>query len=398
MSCYYDVLSVSKNSSIDEIKKAYKKMCLKWHPDKNPDKVDEAKAEFQKIQEAYEVLSNEEKRTIYDKHGKAGLNQQGQNMDANDFFSNLFGGGFGGNPFMQFNVQQNRREPAQKGPNKNVQVELSLEEVMNGASKKITIKNQIKCPSCNASGSKSGTPDTCTMCKGSGMRVQVRQLGPGMIQQMSTPCNICSGSGKMVNEADKCSTCNGNKFGTRQGALEIDIEKGLRGGEHIRIQNMGDAVENAVEAGDLIIELVEKKREDQYRENDDLIVKKHILLSEALCGLSFLYNHPNGETIVVEQNKVIKPNTRHRITGLGFFNRNSKATGDLIFEFIIVFPENLQDERKDLIKKLLPKRIETKDTKNYKCYTIEKSEDITKETGASVNQEYEPVPSECNIQ
>lgn len=395
MSSYYDVLGVSKSSSNDDIKKAYKKMCLKWHPDKNPDKVEEAKVEFQKIQEAYEVLSNEEKRTIYDKHGKAGLEQQGHSMDANDFFSNLFGGG---NPFMQFNVHQNRNEKAPKGPNKTIQVELTLEEVMNGTSKKINIKNQVKCPTCNASGSKSGTPDTCNMCKGSGMRVQIRQLGPGMIQQMSTTCNICSGSGKMVNEADKCGSCKGSKFGSRQGTLEIDIDKGMRGGEHICIQNMGDAIENAHEAGDLILELVEKKREDQYREDDDLIVKKHILLSEALCGISFLYNHPNGETILIEQSKVIKPNTRHRISGLGFFNKNSKLTGDLIFEFTIAFPENLQDERKELIKKLLPKRIETKHTENYKCYTIEKSEDIVKETATSVNQEYEPVPTECNIQ
>jgi DnaJ family protein A protein 2 len=405
MSNYYDILGISKTVSIDEIKKAYKKMCLKWHPDKNPDNIEEAKIEFQKIQEAYEVLSDDEKRNIYDKYGKDGLKQQGHDYDPGDIFSRVFGGNPFMSGFMNMNVnvrQQEQRQPI--GPNKLFNLELSLEDIYNGCIKNLNIKRRIKCGGCNATGSKMGKYNKCETCNGSGMRMVIRQLGPGMIQQSSTQCNTCNGIGKYVKESDKCDLCKGGKYDFTIKLMEVELEKGIKNGEHIRLKGMSDEVDTADEAGDIILEITEKKRDDIYREGDNLVIKKAILLSEALCGLSISFVLPNGEMVLIESDKIIKPNMRHTISGLGFYNKNRKGNGDLIFEFEIVFPENLQDTRKDLIKKLLPKRLKETNINNLKSYKIEKSEDINnntkKENYNNVNQEYEPIPdiNNCPIQ
>jgi DnaJ-class molecular chaperone len=186
--------------------------------------------------------------------------------------------------------------------------------------------------------------------------------------------------------------------------MEVEIERGIKNGEHIRLKGMGDEVENAEEPGDIILEIVEKKRNDMYREGDNLIVKKGVLLSEAICGLSIPYQLPNGEMILIESDKIIKPNMRHVISGLGFYNKNTKSNGDIIFEYEIVFPDNLQDTRKDLIRRLLPKRLKENNISNLKSYKIEKSEEINnmkkEENNYNVKQEYEPIPdiNNCPIQ
>jgi DnaJ family protein A protein 2 len=403
---YYERLGLNRNSNIDEIKKAYKKMCLKWHPDKNPDNIEKAKHEFQKIQEAYEVLSDDNKREIYNRHGKAGLEQQqggpgGMGMNPNDIFASMFGGGiFGMNINMGGNMGQMKNQKRPVGDHKLFPIEVSYEEMMNGTTKRLNITRRIKCSYCFGSGTKSGHQSTCDDCKGAGIRVMIRQLGPGMIQQAQVGCNKCQGTGKMIKDDDKCGGCNGSKYEYEKKFMEIDIEKGIKSGEQIKLEGLGDESDNAEKAGDIIIEIVEKKRENVRREGDNYIVKKPILLSEALCGLSLLYQHINDEIILVETNKVIKPNMRHIISGLGFYNKSKKGNGDLIFEFEIVFPENLQDERKDLIKKLLPKRVNNNKNTEYKVYNIEKSEEIIKSTTKDMNEEYEPMPneSECRVQ
>jgi DnaJ-class molecular chaperone len=395
---YYDILGLSKTATVDEIKKGYKKMCLKWHPDKNPDNIEDAKIEFQKIQEAYEVLSDDNKRNIYDKYGKDGLKQQPNDFpDPNDIFCRVFGG----NPFMSgfMNMNVNMKQQEQKvqvGPNKLFHLDLSLEDIYNGCVKQLNIKRRIKCAHCFATGTKSGKQPKCDTCNGMGTRTIIRQVGPGMIQQSTTSCNICNGTGKVVKDSDKCEKCDGSKYDFEIKLMEIEIEKGIKNGEHIRLKGMGDEIENAVEAGDIILEINEKKRDDIYREGDNLIVKKSILLSEALCGLSLAFKHLDGEVIVIETDKIIKPNMRHIISNLGFYNKNIKNTGDLIFEFYIVFPENIQENRKELIKKLLPKRVGHKINNQDKHYKIEKSEDIQK-PGGNVNQEYEPIPDMGDI-
>ena len=398
---YYDILGVSKSANLDEMKKAYKKMCLKWHPDKNPDNIEQAKNEFQKIQEAYEVLSDENKRNIYDKYGKEGLNQQPNDFpDANDIFARVFGGNPFMSNFMNMGVNVNINEQKmQVSPNKLFHLELSLEDIFNGSTKQLNIRRRIKCSTCFATGTKSGKSPKCETCNGKGVRTMIRQIGPGMIQQSTTQCNICNGTGKVTKDSDKCETCNGGKYEFETKMIDIEIERGIKNGEHIRLRGLADEVDNAAESGDIILEINEKKREDMYREGDNLIVKKSILLSEALCGLSLAFKHLNDEIIVIETDKIIKPNMRHTISGLGFYNKSNKSNGDLIFEFYIVFPENIQENRKDLIKKLLPKRVESKINSQYKHYNIEKTDDIVK-PGVNVNQEYEPIPdiNNCPIQ
>jgi DnaJ-class molecular chaperone len=380
-------------------------MCLKWHPDKNPENIEEANIEFQKIQEAYEVLNDNDKRNLYDKYGKDGLKQQANDFpDHNDIFNRVFGG----NPFMSgfMNMGGNMRAQEQKvqvGPNKLFHLELSLDDIYNGCTKKLNIRRRIKCSNCFATGTRNGKLPKCDTCNGMGMRTVIKQIGPGMIQQSTTQCNICNGTGKIVKDDDKCVTCGGGKYEYDTKLLEIEIDKGIKNGEHIRLSKLGDEVDNAIEPGDIILEINEKKREDMYREGDNLVVKRSILLSEALCGLSLAFKHLDGEMIVIETDKIIKPNMRHIISGLGFYNKNSKSNGDLIFEFYIVFPENIQENRKELIKKLLPKRVDHKINNQDKHYKIEKCEDIVEKTGGcggNVNQEYEPIPdiNNCQIQ
>ena len=393
---YYNVLGVNKDSSADEIKKAYRKKSLKWHPDKNGDSED-SKNKFQEIGEAYGVLSDSGKKTIYDKYGKQGLeNHQngGGNVNPNDIFSqffgggNPFGGGFGGG-FGGRHQQQHHH----KSDDKKVEISITIEEMMNGSKKQLNLSRRIFCKICEGRGVKKGAKDsTCRKCQGSGICVAMRQMGPMRIQQQFT-CDVCNGGGVTIRQSDKCSTCGGNKIVVNSELIEITIEKGSKEGEYIRLVEKSDVRENCTAAGDIYLIFRLKPDKTMSRINDDLIVTHPIFLGEALSGLSIVFNHPNKEKIVIEYNDIIRKDSRFKVTGKGFYNKQTGRYGDLIFSFDIMFPNELNAQRKDLLKKLLPKRQEEDDT-NLSCYKLEKTNvDIRP---PNMREEYEDInQNEC---
>ncbi|ERN00161.1 hypothetical protein AMTR_s00111p00054240 [Amborella trichopoda] len=200
---YYDILGVSKNASQDELKKAYKKAAIKNHPDKGGDP-----EKFKELAQAYDVLSDPEKREVYDQYGedalKEGMGGAGPSHNPFDIFESFFGGGgFGGGS------SRGRRQ--KQGDDVVHSLKVSLEDLYNGTSKKLSLSRNVLCPKCKGKGSKSGASGRCSGCQGSGMKVSIRQLGPGMIQQMQHVCPDCRGSGEVISEKDKCTQCKGNK-------------------------------------------------------------------------------------------------------------------------------------------------------------------------------------------
>jgi len=409
MGDYYDILGVSKNSDKKTIKKAYRKASLKWHPDKNNS--EDAKEKFQEINEAYAVLSDEDKRKIYDVHGKDGLENNGRNVNPDDIFNSFFGGGNsfgGGNPFggMGFNMggmfsSNGANRMRRKGPNKQISIELKISDMMNGVEKKFAINRLTKCPKCNASGLKPGhTENTCSSCNGSGQKIIRRSMGMGMITQQISVCNECNGKGKIVHSSSRCATCSGSKYVKIKTIKEIYIKPGTKEGENIILKGMGDEREEFVEPGDIIIIFTTKNEETMKRVGNNLEVTIVILLSDALCGLSMSFNHPNGKTILLNYDEVIKPNKKYRVIDLGF--KHNGIRGDLIIDFNIIFPDIIDDQRTELIKKLLPKRKKTGLTNNNNLvqYNITKCDSDYLEHSEFNNNEFQeenymPTGPEC---
>ena len=228
MGDYYNILGVQKTASEKELKKAYRKQSLKWHPDKNPS--EGAKDKFQEINEAYAVLSDQDKRKIYDRYGKAGLENNGMGaggMNPNDIFQQFFGG-MGGMPGMNFsfNTSYSRSgNVAHKGPNKKIEIGITIAEMMNGTTKRFAITRNTKCEKCKATGLKSGASENiCNDCGGKGMKTVTQQMGP-FLTQKTFPCNRCRGQGKIINPVDMCIECRGNKFTAKKEIVEAKSRK-----------------------------------------------------------------------------------------------------------------------------------------------------------------------------
>ncbi len=402
---YYNVLGVSKDSNEKDIKKAYRKLSLKWHPDKNSNS-DESKAKFQEIGEAYGVLSDPEKKQIYDKYGKQGLeNAQngGSGVNPNDIFSQFFGGGgpfgggggpFGGMPFGGGGfAHQGRPQHSHIGQDKKVEIGITIPEMMNGCVKKLNLTRKVFCKKCDGRGVKEGARDsTCRKCQGSGICSVIRQIGPMRMQQQFT-CDVCNGTGQTIRSQDRCADCKGQKIISESEIIKITIEKGSKEGEYVQLVEKADVTENCSQAGDLFLIFRERQNNNMSRQNDDLIVKQPILLSEALAGLSLIFDHPSGEKIVIEYNEIIRQNSRFKVEGKGFFNKMRNRYGDLVFLFEIVFPNNLDNQRKELIKKILPKR-KKEDDSNLECYQLEKTNIDIKPP--NMKEEYEDInQNEC---
>jgi chaperone protein DnaJ len=405
---YYKLLEINRDADGETIKKAYKKLSLKWHPDRN--KESNATEMFQKINEAYEVLSDGQKRHIYDNEGIDGLrgNQGGHRMNPNDIFAEMFGRSF--NPFgmggmnfsFNFNSNHSSQRPKQeKGPNRTTEIKLSIHEMMNGVEKNISFNRKVKCVECTGSGLKKNCREnTCNACNGKGMIQRILQLGPNMIQQQTSTCNVCGGKGKRLNPEDNCVSCNGGKFLDEHRMLSIHIPKGTKSGENIILPNLSDEVEHAHNAGDHILVISEESNENMKRVGYDLVIKKNILLSEALTGLDLFYNHPNGSNIKLKFNEVIKPGQIFRVLNLGFWNKDIQKNGDLIIEFNIIFPDKIEDKRKDLICKLLPKRktYNYENTTDYNMVRIETNEKKSNDNFDYSDEHDDFNPAECRQQ
>lgn len=268
----YEVLGVDKKADTSTIKKAYYKLARVKHPDKGGDP-----EEFKKIQAAWEVLKDDDKRAKYDKYGLEGLEGGDMPEGADDIFSALFGG-------------RRRRGGGNTGPKKGPDVKhplkVSLEDLYNGKTAKLAVsRDKIV-----------GDPTSCRECNGKGMIVKLRQLGPGMVQQIQMQCNTCAGSGFLFKKQKE-----------RQ-VLEVNIEKGMRNKDKIRFRGMSDDVPNA-EPGDILFILQEKDHPTFTRKNNDLLIKKDLTLQEALCGYEFPVTHLDGRKIIVKSQpgEIIRP-------------------------------------------------------------------------------------------
>jgi molecular chaperone DnaJ len=358
---YYDILGVGKGSSAEEIKKAYRKLAIKFHPDKNPDDKT-AEDKFKEAAEAYEILSNPEKKQRYDHYGHAGVGgasgggggQGGMNMeDIFSQFGDIFGGGGGGgSPFESFfgGGQQSRGgRRVSKGSNLRIKVKLTLEEIANGAEKKIKVNKQVVCKTCDGSGAKDRSSiSTCGTCGGSGSVRRVTNTILGQMQTTST-CPTCNGSGSQI--TSKCTSCHGEGTVRGEETITINIPAGVSDGMQLSMSGKGNAASNGGVPGDLIILIEEIPHETLKREGNNIVYDLHISIIDAAMGFS-----AEVPTIDGKAKLKIEPGTQSgkllRLKGKGIPEVNSYQRGDEIIHVNIWTPKALSSEERALLEKL----------------------------------------------
>nr|XP_009408521.1 PREDICTED: dnaJ protein homolog isoform X2 [Musa acuminata subsp. malaccensis] len=347
---YYEILGVSKNASQDDLKKAYRKAAIKNHPDKGGDP-----EKFKELAQAYEVLSDPEKREIYDQYGedalKEGMRGGGGGHNPFDIFESFFGGSpFGGGS------SRGRRQ--RRGEDAIHPLKVSLEDLYSGISKKLSLSQKVICQKCKGKGSKSGASMSCSGCEGSGMKVTIRQLGPGMIQQMQHPCSECKGTGETINEKDRCPQCKGEKVIQEKKVLEVVVEKGMQNEQKITFPGEADEAPETV-TGDIVFVLQQKDHPKFKRKGDDLYYEHTLSLTEALCSFQFVLTHLDNRQLLIKSNpgEVVKPDQFKAINdeGMPMYQRPFMR-GKLYIHFTVDFPDLLTlDQCKALEAALPPK-------------------------------------------
>ena len=352
---YYEVLGVSKSADATEIKKAYRKLALKYHPDKNPgDK--EAEEKFKEAAEAYDVLSNEEKRRRYDQFGHAGVGGAGQGgfgggMSMDDIFSqfgDIFGsfGGFSG--FGGFGGGRSARR-VNRGTNLRVKVKMNLQEIATGIEKKIKVKKYVACQHCNGTGAKDGKSySTCSTCKGSGQVTRVQNTILGAMQTTST-CPTCEGEGKIINE--KCTFCNGEGVLMSEEVISINIPAGVDEGMQLSLSGKGNAARRGGVNGDLIVLIEEEEHPELVRDGNDLLYNVFIGYPEAVLGETVEIPTIEGK-VKVKIEAGTQPGKILRLRGKGLPDVNGYGKGDLLAKVNVWIPKNLSKDEKKLVEKM----------------------------------------------
>ncbi len=356
---YYEILDVERNASEQEIKKAYRKMALKYHPDKNPDNP-EAEAKFKDAAEAYEVLSNPEKKSRYDQYGHAGVKNGhggfgGGGMSMDDIFSqfgDIFGGAFGGGGgFSSFGGggrSQGRRR-VNRGSNIRIKVSLTLAEISTGVEKKLKVSKYISCSSCSGSGARHGSSySTCSTCNGRGQVVQVTNTFLGQMQTAST-CPHCHGEGKTI--TDKCPDCAGQGVSRGQEVITIKIPAGVEEGMQLSVSGKGNAGARGGIPGDLLVLIEEKPHPELIRDGRNLLVEKYISISEAALGATV-----EVPTIDARARIKVIPGTPAgkvmRLKGKGLPDVNGYGRGDLLVTINVWIPKELTKEEIGIMERL----------------------------------------------
>jgi len=331
---FYDRLGVSPDASTEQIKKAYRKMAMKLHPDRNPgDKSAEEK--FKALGEAYDTLSDEKKRKIYDRYGKKGLEEGGfQSRSASDIFSQFFGPGF------SFFGGGDDSDGPKRGEDSVNPLNVTLEDLYNGKKSHIAVTRNVLCSECHGSGCKSGkSAQKCKTCDGRGICLITRRMGP-MIQQMQTTCKDCHGTGESISDKDRCSHCRGNHVVSERKVLEINVEPGMKDNQRITFAGESDQAPD-MEPGDIIF-VVRTKPHDRFkRSGDDLIMSKSITLVEALTGFQFSFEHLDKRNIIVKSapNQVVKPGDIMALPDMGMpIYGRPFSFGRMLVKFDIIFP------------------------------------------------------------
>lgn len=351
---YYEVLEVPRNASAEEIKKAYRKKAIQYHPDKNPgDKASEEK--FKEAAEAYEVLSDENKRARYDQFGHAGVGSSassgfgGGGMSMDDIFSqfgDIFGGHFGGfGGFGGFGSSQRGRR-VNRGSDLRVKVKLTLKEILNGVEKKIKVKKYVSCSHCDGNGSENGNSvSTCTTCNGSGVVTRVANTILGQMQTSST-CPTCNGDGKTITK--KCSNCNGEGIVREEEVISIKIPAGVAEGMQLSMSGKGNAARRGGVNGDLLIVIEEEEDPNLIRDENDVIY--NLFLSFPTAALGGTVEVPTIDGIAkVKIDPGTQPGKVLRLRNKGLPTVNGYGKGDQLIHVNVYVPENLSaKERKKM--------------------------------------------------
>ena len=373
---YYELLGVDKNAGPDQIKKQYKKMAMKYHPDRNKENKEEASTKFKEISNAYNVLTDPQKKQIYDQYGEEALKQGGggpggMGVDPFEMFQEMFGeggmpggfsfGGMGGMPGMGGMGGMPGMGGMGGGGRKNKpevkRINVSLEDLYKGKALKFSITHTVL-----KSGKENSVKD-CQNCNGTGIQVKVIQMGP-IIQQMQVTCDNCKGTGKI------CDSSNLNKVNKK---ITVNIEKGMCNGEQIILQGLGQFNVATMKNDDLVFVLNEQEHHIFKRMENDLVVGLDINLVDSLIGFKMEFTHLDGEKIIIESNSVIKQDDIKVIKNKGMpYNSRGEVFGDLIFKFNVIYPDIIDSEHFDKIKTALPETIfdENIDTK-LKKHTLE---------------------------
>ena len=350
---YYEVLGVDKNATPEELKKAYRKLALQYHPDRNPgDK--EAEEKFKEAAEAYDVLSNPDKKARYDQFGMAGMEgaygQGGMNM--NDIFSqfgsifgDLFGGGFTG--FSGgFGGGSQRR--VLRGSNLRIKVKLTLEEIDRGCEKKIKVSKYVSCKTCGGSGAKEGKTETCPHCHGSGVVTEVRRTILGQMQTQSA-CPHCGGEGKIVK--DKCRDCHGDGIVKSEEIITINIPAGVQDGMQLAMHGQGNAAPRGGIAGDLIVLIEEQEHELFERQEANLYYNAFITFTQAAMGAAIEIPTLSGK-VKIKVDAGTPSGRVVRLRGKGLPIVNGYGRGDMLVCLNVWVPKDLTKEEKKMLEEL----------------------------------------------
>lgn len=346
---YYEVLEITKTATSEEIKKAYRKKAIQYHPDKNPgDK--EAEEKFKEAAEAYEILSDEQKRAKYDRYGHqapGGFGSSG-GFSMDDIFSqfgDIFGGHFGG--FGGFGGQRGPR--VNRGSDLRVKVKLTLQDIAKGVEKKIKVKKFVACTHCHGTGADNGTAyETCSTCKGSGTTIRIVNTMLGQMQTQST-CQTCGGEGKVITK--KCSHCSGEGIIREEEVITLNIPAGVAEGMQLSMSGKGNAARRGGVNGDLLILVEEEQDPELFRDDNDVIYNLLLNFSTACLGGEVVIPTIDGKAkINIEPGT--QPGTVLRLKNKGLPSVNRYGTGDLLINISIYVPENLNDEQKKVVKEL----------------------------------------------
>ena len=347
---YYEVLGVTKGASEDEIKKAYKKMARKYHPDLNPgDK--EAEEKFKEVNEAYEVLSDPDKKARYDQYGHAGVDPNfgaGAGFDGNfdfgdlgDIFGSFFGGGFGGG-------RRTNPNAPQRGESIRMSLAISFEEAAFGCEKAVTVERMEQCETCRGNGCAPGTtPEVCPDCRGTG-QVQVRRQTPMGVFATSAPCSKCGGKGQIIHQP--CKDCHGSGTVRRRKTIQATIPAGIDNGQTISIRGQGNAGKNGGPAGDLLITITVRPHELFRREGTSVLCEAPITFTQAVLGAELEIPTIDGK-VKYTLPEGTQSGTTFRLKGKGIPSINGRGRGDQYVTVYIETPRNLNKEQKEALKK-----------------------------------------------